>query len=181
MIETGNNQASQKGNELPVKRLIAYGVIGIILTLLQVSVVDLIAVGFAVPDLVLILVVWIGVYEGYMEGILYGFALGLLFDIFTFDTLGTNALAKLIVGLFSGFFHKKDTEKQLTAGFRFLPIIFIAALMHNVIYGIFRIEINNMNFIRFFLEYSVASAIYTTAFGIFAFAIGSGDRRRPGT
>jgi rod shape-determining protein MreD len=178
-IVTYGNTGNQK--EIPVKRFILYGVLGLILALLQVTAVDLISIGSAVPDLVLLLIIWIGVQEGYMEGILFGFALGLLFDLATFDIVGTNALAKCTAGLFAGFFHKKDAEKQLVTKMNFLPVIFAISLIHNLIYGIFQVNANQWSFFRYFAEYSVASALYSTAFGIFAYAIGSRDNRRPGS
>ncbi len=167
--------------DFPLRRYIIYGVLGVITIAMQMVLVNLIAIGDSVPDLVLILIIWIGIYEGYMEGILYGFALGLMLDIASFDIVGSNALVKTIAGLIAAFFHKTDTkEKQLTSDMRLLPIIFVIAILHNLIYGLFHINLKQWSFIRYFFEYSIASALYTTTFGIFAYAIGSRNLRRPG-
>jgi rod shape-determining protein MreD len=166
--------------ELPIRRYIIYAVLGIILIAMQMVLVNLIAIGEAVPDLLLILIVWIGIYEGYMEGILYGFVLGLLLYVASFDIVGSNALVKCVAGLFAAFFHKTDTEKQLTGNMRLLPIIFVIALLHNLVYGVFHINMRQWSFIRYFFEYSIASSLYTTAFGVFAYAVGSRNLRRPG-
>ena len=180
MIEHNSDLISKEQGKFPLRAVITYSIVGIVLLVIQMSVINLITIGNALPDIILILVIWIGIREGYIMAILYGFALGLLFDIFSYDTVGTNALAKCVAGLLAGFFHKQEEEKQLVSSLRLMPTIFFITLIHNLIYGVFHIQISEWSFVRFFLEYTIASALYTTAFGFFAYGIGSRDKRRPG-
>ena len=95
-------------NNIPVKKYAVYMGIGIILCLLQISTVGLIAVGPLVPDLVLILVIYIAVNEGQFAGLISAFVLGLMFDFFTLDMIGVNILAKSTAALLAGFFHREE-------------------------------------------------------------------------
>ena len=56
------------------------------------------------PDLLVLLVVAVTLVEGVQEGIIWGFAGGLLLDLFSPATrLGTNALALVLVALLASF------------------------------------------------------------------------------
>lgn len=167
-----------KKDEYPIKRYIIYFVLGLLLTIVQSTASDLISIGYAAPDLLLLLLVWICINEGYFIGIIAGFILGIVFDIYTYDIIGTNALAKTIAAPMMAFFHKPAAEKQLTASYRIIPIVFATAVVHNLIYGVFYITLNSVSFLQFFLEYTLASAIYTAAFGIFLYAIGAREPKR---
>ncbi len=54
------------------------------------------------PDLLLILVIFIGLYKGPISGAWYGFLAGILLDIFSSSPLGTNAISKTVLGSLAG-------------------------------------------------------------------------------
>jgi rod shape-determining protein MreD len=165
-------------NNFPIKKYAVYFGMGILLCLLQISAVSLIALGPLVPDLVLILVVYIAVNEGQFVGLLAAFGLGLMFDIFSMDLIGVNILAKSTAALLAGFFYREDRQKQITADYKFLLVIFLCSFLHNSIYGIINISAYKLNFVRFFLEYAVGASIYTAAMGIFPYVYSSNKQAK---
>jgi rod shape-determining protein MreD len=74
--------------------------IGVIV--LQTSVFHRIPIGGMKPDLVIIIVVYLGLVKGAEVGSLSGFTFGLVEDVLSGTSLGTNALAKTIIGFFCG-------------------------------------------------------------------------------
>jgi rod shape-determining protein MreD len=156
-------------NNFPIKKYAIYFGIGLILCLLQISAVSLISIGPIVPDLVLILVIYIAINEGQFVGLIAAFILGLMFDFFTLDLIGANILAKSTAALLAGFFHREEGHKQITTDYKFLLILFLCSFLHNSIYGIINISAYKMNFVRLFLEYAVGASIYTAVMGIFPY------------
>lgn len=74
---------------------------------LQTSVFHRIPIGGMKPDLVVIMVVYLGLVKGPEIGSLSGFIFGLLQDTISGASLGSNALAKTIVGFFCGIGGKR--------------------------------------------------------------------------
>ncbi len=165
-------------NNVPIKKYAIYMGMGLLLCLLQISAVGLIAIGPLVPDLVLILVVYIAVNEGKFVGLIAAFFLGLMFDFFTLDMIGANILAKASAALLAGFFHREEGHKQITADYKFLLVVFLCSFLHNSIYGIINISAYKMNFVRFFLEYAVGASIYTAVMGIFPYVYSSNKQAK---
>ena len=165
-------------SNFPVKKYAIYLGMGILLCLLQISAVGLIAIGPVVPDLVLILVIYIAVNEGKFVGLIAAFVLGMMFDFFTLDLIGVNILAKSTAALLAGFFHKEEGYKQITTDYKFMLVIFLCSFLHNSIYGIINISAYKMNFVRFFLEYAVGASIYTAAMGIFPYVYASNKQAK---
>lgn len=69
---------------------------------LQTSVFPRIPIGGMKPDLVIIIVVYLGLVKGAEVGSLSGFAFGLVEDVISGTYLGSNALAKTIIGFLCG-------------------------------------------------------------------------------
>ncbi len=69
---------------------------------LQTSVFPKIPIGGMKPDLVVVIVVYLGLIKGPEMGSLSGFLFGLLHDTVSGASLGSNALAKTIIGFFCG-------------------------------------------------------------------------------
>ena len=74
---------------------------------LQTSVFHRIPIGGMKPDLVIIIVVYLGLVKGAEIGSLSGFVFGLIEDVMSGTYLGSNALAKTIIGFFCGIGGKR--------------------------------------------------------------------------
>lgn len=151
----------------PVFRGIAYAVVAMILSVFHVVFLRFVAVGSITPDLLLILVVWVAMTEGQFMGTVAGFACGLLFDSVSGDVIGTNALAKTIAGFIAGYFFKSGYGISIVGSYRFLLIVSLVGLIHNLIYFTFYVRPMQVGFFDFVITYGVATTLYTTVVAVF--------------
>jgi rod shape-determining protein MreD len=129
--------------------------------------IDLVAIGGMTPDLLLILVVWITIKEGRFRGLFAGFAVGLLFDLISTDVIGTNALTKTLAAFVAGSFYKEGKADNIIGSLKFLLIVFVSSVVHNLVYFFFYLRMTDISFWGFFVEYGIAMSLYTTIVAIF--------------
>ena len=149
-------------------RYIAYSIIGLLISVLQATTLSFMAIGGIAPDLLIILCIWIAIWEGQYVGIFFGFALGLVFDFVTQDVIGSNALSKTIAAFIAGFFFKENMQKITIGSYKFIIISLLCAFIHNLIYFAFYLRPSEIPFFIFFIKYGIAATLYTTVFSIFA-------------
>lgn len=149
-------------------RYIYYAIVGLLLAVLQSTVLSFISIGGIAPDLLIIFCVWTAVWEGQWAGIFFGFGAGLALDLLSNDVIGTNALAKTLVGFTAGFFFKENFQKKITGSYKFILISLLCVFIHNALYYIFYVKTTEISYFYFFLKYGIASTLYTALFSIFA-------------
>jgi rod shape-determining protein MreD len=150
----------------PVLRYIAYAVAAAALAVATVVLVPFIAVYGVVPDIMLIWAIWVALNEGQMIGMIAGFGAGLAFDVVSADVIGSNALAKVIAVFIAGYFYLETREREITGSLRFLLIVALCALLHNVLYYSFYLRSTSIEFLPFFLRYGGLNALYTTVISL---------------
>ena len=96
-----------------------------------ISIVD---IGGVKPDLVLVIVVWLGLVKGPDVGCASGFFFGLFEDAYAYVNLGTNALIKTVIGFFCGFTGKHLYTQSLFS--HILCVTFSSVLDKVVLFGI---------------------------------------------
>jgi rod shape-determining protein MreD len=69
---------------------------------LQTSILHFIPIGGIIPDLVLVIIVYLGLLRGPETGCFSGFVFGLMQDALSNVPLGSNALSKTIIGFLCG-------------------------------------------------------------------------------
>lgn len=79
---------------------------------LQLSVVNRLALPYGRPDLALVVVVSLALCQGPLIGALAGFATGLAGDLLSLHTLGLLALTWCLVGYLAGLFHR-DADRSI--------------------------------------------------------------------
>jgi rod shape-determining protein MreD len=158
----------EKRQKLANTKMILYPLIAVVLCLSQISFIGFIEIGGLTPNLLIILTVWITISEGQLIGLFAGFGIGLLFDIFSLDVIGTNALAQTITAFFTGWFYKEGKKNLILGNFRFILIVFLGSFFHNIIYFFLYLKVSELNFINFFLKYGIATSLYTTVFSVIA-------------
>jgi len=151
----------------PKVRYLSYAFAAMILSIVHVVFLDTLAVGGMTPDLLVVLCAYIAIREGQFAGVIAGFCIGLFFDIVSFDLIGTNALAKTVVGFFAGYFYKEGFYKETIGGLKYLFIVFVANLINNAIYYLIFIKPMELSFLQFFLRFGIAMSFYTTVFAVF--------------
>jgi len=151
---------------IPYMNLLWYAIAGLILLLVQLNL-GYIAVESVTPDLLVVLTVFVALREGQFTGLATGFLLGLFFDLISSDIIGTNALAKMLAGFVAGYFYNEQLSISESIGsFRFLGIVALAALIHNIIYYFFYVQPTDLSFTSFFLRSGIAASLYTTVVAV---------------
>ncbi|MDB5033054.1 MAG: hypothetical protein JWQ98_295 [Chlorobi bacterium] len=157
--------------------LLWYAIAALILLLVQLNL-GYIAVENITPDLLVILTVFIAIREGQFTGLVAGFLIGLSFDLISSDIVGTNALSKMLAGFIAGYFFDEKRNIQDSVGnFRFLGIVVISALVHNIIYYFFYVQPTDLSFARFFLRSGIAAALYTAVIATLVMLVSARKQR----
>jgi len=81
--------------------------------LLQSTLLSFVTVGGVAPDLILVLAVLHSIFTGPKRGAAFGFASGLLEDIFLGRFIGMNALAKGLTSLLVGWFAQRAFRENI--------------------------------------------------------------------
>ena len=93
----------------------------------------------ALPDLILILVVYIALYNGTVVGIMAGFLSGLIFEFLSLAPMGLHSFVFTVLGFLSGMLYRKYNIRRfffpfvlgLSATFLKMGVLFIL----NVLFG----------------------------------------------
>ncbi len=120
-------------------------------------------------DLAIVILVYVALTRGANYGLVFGFLIGFLLDIFTPQTLGLGALVKCLIGFTLGSF--KDNlylESLYSKG----GLIFFALILNDFLYYIFTTGVNSSIF-RILGNYSLPSAFYTSMVGMLIFLAAS--------
>ncbi len=137
--------------------------------LLQSNVLDGIAIGGVVPDIALIVVVFLANKRGSFEGELSGFGAGVAQDLLSLAPIGFHASTKTLVGYLIG-----KTRGKMFLDPIFLPIlmVFAATLLHgllaSLIVTVFRIELafSGVLSARFAIELAYNALLAPVVFGM---------------
>ena len=147
---------------IPQTRLIWYAIAALFLLLAQLNL-GFIAVENVVPDLLVIFVIVLALLEGQFTAVIAGFLIGICYDWISSDIDGSNALAKLWAGFVAGFFYREGVGINGSIGsIRFLGIVALATMAHNIIYFFFYVQPADLSFTNFFLRGGLAGVLYTT-------------------
>lgn len=162
---------------IPYMNLLWYAIAGLILLLVQLNL-SYIAVESVTPDLLVVLTVYIALREGQFTGLVTGFVLGLFFDLISSDIIGTNALAKMLAGFIAGYFFDEKLEiQEAVGGFRFLGVVALSALVHNIIYYFFYVQPTDLSFVSFFLRNGIAASLYTAVISVLVMLVAARKQR----
>lgn len=130
--------------------------------LLQTSVCPYIRLASVMPNLPIVLIISFGFMRGKKEGLLTGFFLGLLFDIFYRSFPGYYALIYMSIGYLSGMFHHLffDFEIKLP-----LMITAICDLLYGSIVCFFSFVLQGkFNLLFYVTRLLIPEMFYTLAF-----------------
>ena len=112
-----------------MKRIIGLSLVVIFSFILQSTVCRYITFGSIGPNLLIIVTASFGFMLGQKPGLIAGFFVGLLIDIFNGGVLGFHALIYMYIGYFNGFFKSKFFKDDLK-----LQILLVAG--SDFVYGI---------------------------------------------
>jgi rod shape-determining protein MreD len=145
--------------------------IGILLGLFQISLIPLIEINDSIPNIILLFSIWIILREGRIVGYIAAFILGIIYDILTMQVLGVSSLSFLFGSLFAGIFYRKDKEFLILSSYRFILIVFFAALISNLIQNIFYLKLSELDFWTSFIFKWLGNTVYTAIISTIPFFV----------
>ncbi|MBS1514403.1 MAG: rod shape-determining protein MreD [Bacteroidetes bacterium] len=116
------------------------------------------------PDLVILMVIYVGIARGHIEGLVIGFVSGLMIDVLSGSFLGLSALCYTITGFIAGYFCVKEREDSYKKYF-LVGIVFLCALIANTIYFLIFYQGSPITVQNIFLIYILSTTTYTTLVG----------------
>jgi len=146
-------------------KILSAAVILFILVFFQSLLSDLVTIGGIKLDLGIILLVYVALTRGPGYGLMFGFAIGFLLDVFTPSTLGWGALVKCLIGFTLGSF--KDNlylESLYSKG----AVMFLALVTNDLLYYLFVTGVTATTF-GTLIRASLPAAVYTSVVGMLVF------------
>lgn len=114
------------------------------------------------PDLVVLVLVFIGITSGQIEATILGFFSGFLIDVYNPESMGINALSNSIVGFAVGYSRvgivAEDIQVQAAA-------LLIASLLRDLIYFICYTFPDPIEALYNVLRFGLGTAVYTALLG----------------
>jgi rod shape-determining protein MreD len=101
-------------------------------TILQSTILQKIAIFGVIPDLALLVLVYIAVRNGSMEGQISGFLSGIVVDVVSGSFLGFSVLVKTVIGFLYGIIHGKLFIDALIGPF---VLAFTATVLKGALYA----------------------------------------------
>lgn len=150
-------------------KFIYYSIATLLICLLQLSFSFLISIKNVTPDLLILLVVWITLYDGKIAGLTSGFVIGFLYDYLSLNVLGVNALTKTIAAYITSFFYKENEFWNILKSYKIFIISITVIFIHNIFYYLFMINLTEANIWSMYFKYVFGSTIYTFFFTLFSF------------
>lgn len=116
------------------------------------------------PDVVIIVLVYLALSGGQIEGTLYGFASGFLLDVYNPETMGVNALANSVAGFSIGHFRTGVSVEDFRVQ---ALLLFLAVILHDLIYFLFANVLSNPDAILgLIFRFGFGTALYTAVVGV---------------
>lgn len=150
-----------------MKIWIKFGII-IITLALELLFANIMTLDAIKPDLVLIIVICLSFMYGSEDGIIIGFAGGLLKDIFSINLLGTNALVKTIIGYISGTIRERIFQQYLL-WIVALATFFFTILNNTFVYYLLGLFHTNYDFMEILKRYLLTQALVNSVLSPFIF------------
>ena len=146
---------------------VTYGGIALLLVALQTTAIHLLNLEGVIPDLPAVLIVYIALVEGQMQGMLWGFGIGLALDLTTQDFIGLSALTKMLCGFFAGYFFNENKTRMVLTSYRFILIVFTVTLLQNLVYFVMFTQGTEINVFRAIVQYGLTTTLYTAIVSLF--------------
>ena len=136
------------------------------LLVIQTTIIPLFAFLNAVPDLILILLIFYSILYGQIYGTILGFVFGFLFDLITGSLLGSAMLSKTIAGFIAGYFSNENKRDIYLGSYVFSLIVLLCAFVDSIIYSFFSTADIQRNILLIFFEQGMIPGLYTAILSI---------------
>ncbi|NCS89667.1 MAG: rod shape-determining protein MreD [Ignavibacteria bacterium CG2_30_36_16] len=131
------------------------------LLIIQTTIVPLVAIDGAVPDLILIMLVFYTIRNGQVYGTVLGFIYGFIFDLITGSFLGSTMLSKTLAGFLAGYFYNENRLESNFKSLVFSLIVLLCASVDSVIYTFITQIDSSSSLFSLLIEQGMIPGIYT--------------------
>ncbi|HEV8537551.1 MAG TPA: rod shape-determining protein MreD [Bacteroidota bacterium] len=145
---------------------IKYFFFSLLLVIFQTKLVVLLSLGNITPDVLTIWIVYVALREGQFSSTVWGFGVGLFFDLVTGNFIGLSALTKTICGFIAGFFYNENKTAMTLRSYRFIVIVLVVSLVHNTLYFVIFTQGTDIGLIRAVFEFGIATTAYTSVISL---------------
>lgn len=154
-------------------RFSKYFFLTLFFVLLQTKFLQLLSLQGIIPDILTIWIVYIALKEGQLPATVWGFCIGLFFDLVTGNFIGLAAFTKTIAGFVAGYFHNENKTPVTLSSYRFLIVVLVVSFIHNVIYFLLYTRGTEIGIVQAMFQIGLATTFYTTTWSLlpmFAFS-----------
>jgi rod shape-determining protein MreD len=134
-----------------------------ILIVIQTQVMRLLSLEGITPDILTIWIVYIALKRGQLQATIWGFVVGLLFDLTTGNFIGLSALTNTITGFAAGYFFGENKALLTLSSYRFVLIVLLVSFIHNTIYFIAFTRGTEIGLLKAIFQIGIATTFYTSA------------------
>jgi rod shape-determining protein MreD len=150
-----------------------YTLAGLLTLVLQSTIVHFLSISAIVPDLTLVFVVYIALRYGPLAGLAAGFLMGLVQDVYSYDTLGAGAMAKTILGYGLGLMEDHVVQLDFLSKVILLGVAFF---IHDLLFILF-IGTPSDKIGEILISSSLPEGLYTLVLGAIFFYLFPSSRR----
>ena len=144
-------------------RILHHALLTALALLVQTSWTHAIAIAGIRPDVVLIIIVYIGIRSGHLEATIFGFVSGFFLDVYNPEFMGVNAFSNSVVGFAVGY----SRVGIVAEDFRVQALVLlIASLTHDVLYFALSSVSSPLKVATEILRYGIGTAVYTMLIGL---------------
>lgn len=139
--------------------------LSLLFLLLQTTLIKYLAITTIVPDILLIWIAYVAIRRGQIASTTTGFCLGLAMDLLSSGDgmLGLSALSKTVAGFVGGYFFNENKTVQTLQGFRFITVVLVISLVHNLIYFLIFLQGTGLGWWDAVMWYGIPTSLYTSA------------------
>ena len=142
-------------------KIFKYAFISFLLVVIQATVLHLVSLNGITPDLLTIWIAYIAILRGQVRATVWGFGVGLLFDLITGNFIGLSALTKTIAGFTAGYFYNETKTKLTLGSYRFLLVVLLASFVQNVVFFVIFTRGTDLSILRAVIEFGFTTTMYT--------------------
>lgn len=136
-----------------------------VILILQLTLIELISVGFLKPDILLIGLIYFTLRFGQIPGTIVAFFMGLMFDIFSNGVVGASSLSKVIAAFITGYFSVVDSDR-LEFSYSFFVLVFFVSLIERLVYIFIAVNLDFKSLLIVIINNGLIPSVITLIFSL---------------